>query len=116
MNDFKKEYTLIEAFAEVYDFNPRKKHDSQIIFEVTDSDEPDKWFRFGKGWSKLDHKWSFFEHEKYCPCLSCEEAHFVSNLITNGFVKRQMMYGAQQGDFVVKKVYDSRIDKVWHYE
>jgi hypothetical protein len=116
MNDFKKKYTLIEAFAEVYDFNPRQKHDSQIIFEITDPSEPGNWLRFGKHWNKFDHKWSFSEHAANCPCLGCDEAHFVSNLMANSFAKRQIIYSAQQGSFVVKKVYDSRIDKVWHYE
>lgn len=116
MDDFKKDYTLIEAFAEIYNFNPRKKHDSHIIFEVTDFDEPGEWLRFGKGWNKLDHNWSFFEKTTNCPGFGCDEAHFVSNLMANGFAKRQMIYGAQQGTFKVRKIYDTRIDKNWHCE
>lgn len=114
--DYKKDYTLVEAIAEVYNFNPRKKCDSQIIFEVTDEDEPDTWIRFGKHWDKFEHKWTFTEQAKNCPCLGCEERHFVSNLMANGFAKSQMIYGAQQGTFKVRKVCDTRIDNAWHHE
>ncbi len=111
---FEKDYTFIEALAECYNFHPRKKKESQIVFEITDKDEPGKWFRFGKNWSNLLREWSYFEWEKNCPCLSCEERHFVSNLMAHSFAKTQMIYGAQQGTFQVRKIYDSRIDTKWH--
>lgn len=112
--DFYKNYTLIEALAELYNFNPKKKKKSQIVFELTD-DGVYKWLRFGKSYSNIEHKWQFFEHAKNCPCLSCEEKHFISNLMCNGFAKDRMTYGAQQGTFEVHKVYDSRIDDNWHF-
>ena len=114
--NYTEDITLIEALAEVYNFNPRKKRDAQIIFEITDEDEPDKWLRFGKCWNKFEHRWSFIEHATNCPCLGCEERHFVSNLMANGFAKSQMIYGAQQGTFKVRKVCDTRIDNAWHHE
>ena len=111
---FEKEYSLIEALAECYDFNPRKKKGAQIIFEITDKDEPGRWLRFGKNWSSVFHEWAYFEGEKNCPYLHCEEKHFVSNLMANGFATAQMRYGAQQGTFNIRKIYDSRIDAEWH--
>lgn len=113
MEDF-REYTLIEALAETYEFNPRKKTNGQIVFELTDKDEPGRWLRFGKNWSKLDHVWHFLTWEKNCPCLTSEEKHFVSNLMTYEFAKRQMRYSAQQGTFRCRKIFDSRIDNNWH--
>ena len=114
MKDFDNAYTLIEALAECYDFNPKKKKESQIVFEITDDDEPGKWVRFGKHWSKLYGEYTFFEWEKNCPSFQCDEKHFVSNLMTTGFASRQMRYTAQQGTFKVRKVFDSRIDDDWH--
>ena len=117
--DFDKEYTLIEAFAELYDFKPRKRKDAQIMFEIIEPADPDlpdsrKYLRFGKHWGHFSHEWEFFEQAKNCPTLSCEERHFVSNLMTNSFAKDYMHYGAQQGNFRVHKIYDSRIDDKWH--
>ena len=112
---FEKEYTLLEALVECYNFNPRKKKMSQIVFEITDQDEPNQRLRFGKNWDTISHEWSYFEWAKYCPSVRCEERHFISNLMTNSFAKIHMHYGAQQGTFKVMKIFDSRIDAEWHH-
>ena len=114
VSEFDKEYTLIEALAELYNFNPRKKNRAQIFFKITTKDEPDNYMRFGKNWSKIDKDWHYIEWAKGDIALGCEEAHFISNLYARDFVKRNMVYGAQQGVFKVHKIFDSRIDNEWH--
>lgn len=114
--DFYKDYTLIEALAELYNFNPKKKAKSQIIFEIIDENNGGcDYLRFGKTYSSIEHKWEFMENAKNGPWLNCEEKHFISNLMCNHFAKDNMIYGAQQGTFKVHKVYDSRIDDNWHF-
>lgn len=110
---FEKEYTLLEALVEVYDFNPKKKRESQILFEVTVEGD-DKWLRFGKNYSKFDKDWRYIEWERYCPSFGQEEKHFVSNLMTGSFARDYLHYSAQQGRFKIMKIYDSRIDTKWH--
>lgn len=110
---FEKEYTLLEALAEVYDFNPKKKQESQILFEITVEGD-DRWLRFGKNYSKFDKDWRYLEWERYCPCFGQEEKHFVPNLMTSSFARDYLHYGAQQGRFKIMKIYDSRIDTEWH--
>lgn len=114
--DFYHEYTLIEALAELYNFNPRKKKNAQIVFEISEKIDPinNEIYKFGKNWAKFDHKWEYFDFQTNCPVLGCEERHFVSNLFTNSFAKKYMHYGAQQGTYRVHKIYDSRIDDKWH--
>ena len=89
--------TFVQAIAMCYDFNPRKKKGSSIMFRIEFEDTPDKPFEFGKSWSKLDHDWHFFEHDKFCPYLQCEEKHFVSNLFARTPMHNEMTYSAQQG-------------------
>ena len=114
--DFYKDYTLIEALAELYNFNPKKKTKSQIVFEIIDEDdEICDYLQFGKTYSSIEHKWVFIEHAKNGPWLNYEEKHFISNLMCNHFAKDNMIYGAQQGTFKVHKVYDSHIDDNWHF-
>ena len=113
--DFYKDYTLIEALTELYNFNPKKKTKSQIVFEIIDENNGDcDYLRFGKTYSSIEHKWEFMENAKNGLWLNCEEKHFISNLMCNHFAKDNMIYGAQQGTFKVHKVYDSRIDNNWH--
>lgn len=108
------QYTLIEAIAELYNFNSRKKIGSEIVFEIIDPDDvgtdcEGDFLRIGKHWSKVDHKWVYFEHERNClPVLQCEERHFVSNIMTTPFAKRCMHYAAQQGTYVIHKITDTR--------
>ena len=107
-----KNYTLIEAIAELYNFNPRKKIGSEIVFEIVDPDDAGTecegdFLRIGKHWSKAEHKWVYFEHQRYCPCLQDEEKHFISNIMTTSFARRCMHYAAQQGTYVVRKIIDT---------
>ena len=106
--DFYKNYTLIEALAELYDFNPKRKKKSQIVFELTDKGVH-RWLRFGKYYNNIEHKWQFFEQARDCPCLNCEEKHFVSNLMCYSFAKDRMTYGAQQGTFEVHNDEDAEV-------
>ena len=110
---FEKEYTLLEALAEIYNFHPKKKRESQILFEIT-VESDDKWLRFGKNYSKFDKDWRYMEWERYCPCFGQEEKHFVPNLMTSSFAQNYLRYSAQQGEFKIMKIYDSRIDTEWH--
>ena len=110
---FESKYTLIEALSELYTFNPRKKKDSQIMFELYDEDEPFP-YRFGKHWDKLSKKWLYFTHNKFGPCLASEEKHFISNLFCCSWAGRQMHYAAQQGTYQIRKVFDSRLDRELH--
>ena len=63
--DFYKNYTLIEALAELYNFNPKKKAKSQIIFEIIDENNGGyDYLRFGKTYNSIEHKWEFMENVK----------------------------------------------------
>lgn len=101
------EYTLVQALSELYAFNPKKKKDAKIIFQITDGDDSET-LMFGKHWHILDKKWSYFIKENGYPCLGSEEKHFVSNLFTNNFAKTHMIYAAQQGTYIITKMCDSR--------
>ena len=113
MKEVKKvgaEYTLIEALAECFSFNPRKKKLQEIVFKITDPDSSE-YVMFGKNWSKNEGKWVYFTKDTYGPALVSEDRHFVSNLFSFTFAHNFMTYAAQQGRYVVEKYADTTLDK-----
>lgn len=98
-----QEVTMIQAIAECYEFNPRKKKGSVICFEVSFPNE-EKTLKFGKNWSRLEHKWQYFTEDTYCPALQSEEKHFISNIFARSGVQRCMTYSAQQGRYKVVRI------------
>ena len=116
MSDTTKTCTLIEALAELYSFNPRKKVGQEIVFEITDpydaeTDNEGDYLRIGKHWSKFEHKWVYFEHQRNRPCVQDTDRHFVSNFMTTNFAQRCMHYGAQQGTYIVRKITDTQEER-----
>lgn len=112
-DELSKEYLLIEALSELYNFNPRKKIGSEIVFEITDPDDvgtahEGESLRIGKHWHKVLGQWTYFKCQSNEPCLGCEEKHFVSNIMTTSYAQRVMRYAAQQGTYVIRKVVDTR--------
>lgn len=98
-----QEVTMIQAIAECYEFNPRKKKGSAICFEVSFPNE-EKTLKFGKNWSRLEHKWQYFTHDTNCPVLQSEEKHFISNIFARDRAQKYMKYAAQQGRYKVVRV------------
>lgn len=106
-----REVTLLQAIAECYNFNLRKKIGSEILFEVRFCDENDnsedkdtRIVRFGKHWSKVEHEWKYLEWKPNCPCFGQNEKHWLSNLFCIKAMRENCIYGAQQGDFHVYEV------------
>ena len=95
--------TLIQALAECYNFKPRKKIDSVICFKIRHPNT-DRTIQFGKGWSKLSHRWQYFVHESGLPSFGSDEKHFVSNLFCGELADAMMIYSAQQGKFTVTRI------------
>ena len=102
-NEIKNEITLIQAIAECYAFNPRKKKGSRICFEIHFPGE-EGTVKFGKSWGKFPNGWHYFEKSgKYVPALRCEEKHFVSNIFCDRKMQQHMIYAAQQGQYTITK-------------
>lgn len=109
-NTYIEEVTLVQAVAECYNFKPKSKKEIikfEIRFFDNNNEMIEKKIWFGKGWSKIDKEWRYFEGQTNCPTFSQEARHFLSNLFCSNLAREELIYGAQQGDFKVFRVQTS---------